>query len=121
MVAVAEECFDKARASVHDVAMSLNDTHVEEYQKLISTGLACLEASLQGGRLSPRQEARMRLRYAAVLLEETENLMEAETALSKGISLCEKVSAASTSQLDKTNRRDSTACLISSIVCSISS
>ncbi|KAM0435282.1 hypothetical protein ACHAPT_003376 [Fusarium lateritium] len=90
MVAVAEECFDKARAAVHDVAMSLNATRIDEYQKLISTGLACLEASLQRGRLSPRQEARMRLRYAAVLLEETENLMEAETSLSKGIPLCEK-------------------------------
>lgn len=91
MVAVAEECFDKARASVHDVAMHLEPTRVDEYQNLITTGLACLEASLQGSRLSPRQEARMRLRYAAVLLEETENLMEAETALTKGITLCDKV------------------------------
>ncbi|KAJ4249442.1 hypothetical protein NW762_012297 [Fusarium torreyae] len=91
MVAVAEECFDKARGSVHDVAMSLNATRVDEYQKLISTGLACLEACLQSNRLSPRQEAKMRLRYATVLLEETENSMEAETAITKGISLCDKV------------------------------
>lgn len=33
----------------------------------------------------------MRLRYAAVLREETENLMEAETALSKGVTICDKV------------------------------
>ncbi|KAK7416563.1 hypothetical protein QQZ08_011961 [Neonectria magnoliae] len=90
MVAVAEECFDKARSSVHDVAMHLEPTRVDEYQNMITTGLACLEASLQTRRLSPRQEARMRLRYAAVLLEETENLMEAETALTKGITLCDK-------------------------------
>ncbi|KAF9766696.1 hypothetical protein IL306_000860 [Fusarium sp. DS 682] len=90
MVAVAEECFDKARGSVHDVAMSLNATRIEEYQKLISTGLACLEACLQSNKLSPRQEAKMRLRYATVVLEETENPMEAETAITKGISLCEK-------------------------------
>ncbi|KAF5023227.1 hypothetical protein F66182_4702, partial [Fusarium sp. NRRL 66182] len=90
MVAVAEECFEKARASVHDVAMSLNATCIDEYQNLISTGLACLEACLQSNRLSPRQEAKMRLRYATLLLEETENPMEAETALTKGISLCEK-------------------------------
>ncbi|KAK2679255.1 Transglutaminase-like [Fusarium oxysporum f. sp. vasinfectum] len=90
MVAVAEECFDKARGSVHDVAMSLNATRIDEYQKLISTGLACLEACLQSNRLSPRQEAKMRLRYATVVLEETENPMEAETAVTKGISLCEK-------------------------------
>lgn len=92
MVAVAEECFDKARGSVHDVAMSLNATRIDEYQKLISTGLACLEACLQSNRLSPRQEAKMRLRYATIVLEETENPMEAETAVTKGISLCEKVS-----------------------------
>ncbi|GKU02989.1 unnamed protein product [Fusarium langsethiae] len=90
MVAVAEECFDKARNSVHDVAMSMNSTRIDEYQKLISTGLACLEACLQSNRLSPRQEAKMRLRYATILLEETENSMEAETAITKGISLCEK-------------------------------
>ncbi|KAF4452669.1 putative SH3-domain protein Cyk3 [Fusarium austroafricanum] len=90
MVAVAEECFDKARGSVHDIAMSLNATRIDEYQKLISTGLACLEACLQSNRLSPRQEAKMRLRYATILLEETENSMEAETAITKGISVCEK-------------------------------
>ena len=32
------------------------------------------------------------LRYASVLVEETTNIEKAETVLSKGISLCEKVS-----------------------------
>lgn len=64
---------------------------VAQYQKLIATGLGCLEAALAGGRLEPRLEAKMRLRYAGVLLEETENMMEAETVLSKGITLCEQV------------------------------
>jgi hypothetical protein len=90
MVAIAEECFDKARGSVHDVAMTLDAEQVDDYQKLISTGLACLEATLQQGRLPPREEARLRLRYAAILHEETEDLMEAETALGKGIALCEQ-------------------------------
>lgn len=93
MVAVAEECLGKARAAAHDIAMSPDDARVDEYQSLITTGLACLEASLQSSRLNPRQEARMRLRYAAVLLEETDNLMEAETALAKGLTLCERVSS----------------------------
>lgn len=34
----------------------------------------------------------MRLRYARTLFEETDNDIEAETALSKGIDLCERVS-----------------------------
>lgn len=91
MVALAEEFVSKARAAAPSVAASLQSDEVEEYQKLIGTGLGCLEAALQSQRLSPRQEARVRLRYAAVLHEETENIMEAETTLSKGITLCDKV------------------------------
>ncbi|PWI69622.1 75k gamma secalin [Purpureocillium lilacinum] len=90
MVAIAEECLDKARASVHDVAMSLHPKRVDEYQKLIATSLSCLEATLQNSRLSPREEARLRLRYAATMQEETDNIMEAETALGKGITICDK-------------------------------
>lgn len=91
MVAIAEECLEKARSAVHDVAMSLHPERVDEYQKLMATSLSCLEATLQNCKLSPREEARVRLRYAATLQEETENLMEAEMALGKGISLCDKV------------------------------
>lgn len=91
MVAIAEECLEKARSSVHDVAMSLDPEKVDEYQKLIATSLSCLEAVMQNNKLAPREEARLRMRYAAILHEETENLMEAETALGKGISLCDKV------------------------------
>ncbi|KAF9881168.1 hypothetical protein CkaCkLH20_01318 [Colletotrichum karsti] len=90
LVHVAEECFEKAKRAVQQVAASLAEEQVREYQKLITTGLACLEAAFQSNRLSPRQEARARLRYASILCEETENLQEAETALSKGITICEK-------------------------------
>lgn len=88
---MSEECFEKARQGVQKVAASLTEEQVREYQKLITTGLACLEAAFQSNRLSPRQEARARLRYASILCDETENLQEAETALSKGITICEKV------------------------------
>ncbi|KAF4120510.1 protein KRI1 [Geosmithia morbida] len=91
MVTLAEEFIEKARAAVPAVAASLQPGQVDEYQKLIGTGLACLEGALQSQGLPPRQEARVRLRYAAVLQEETENIMEAETTLSKGITLCDKV------------------------------
>ncbi|KAF6819757.1 75k gamma secalin [Colletotrichum sojae] len=91
LIHVSEECFEKARRGVQKVAASLTEEQVREYQKLITTGLACLEAAFQSNRLSPRQEARARLRYASILCDETENLQEAETALSKGITICEKV------------------------------
>jgi hypothetical protein len=64
---------------------------LDEYQGLIATGLGCLEVALKKMRLAPRLEARIRLRYAGVLFDETENYMEAETALSHGILLCEQV------------------------------
>lgn len=91
LAAVAEECLGNAHAAVHDVAMSLEAEQVEDYRKLIVTGLTCLEAAFQNNKLAPREEARLRLRYAAVVQEETEDLMEAETVLSKGIALCEQV------------------------------
>ncbi|EGX92384.1 cytokinesis protein Cyk3 [Cordyceps militaris CM01] len=90
MAAVAEECIGKARSQAHDVAMCLDPDDVTEYHRLISTGLSCFEGMLQTTRLTPREEARIRLRYATVLHEETENIMEAETALTKGIALCDK-------------------------------
>ncbi|SPN97602.1 uncharacterized protein DNG_01114 [Cephalotrichum gorgonifer] len=90
LVCVAEECFGKARGSLQDVVSSPSGGAVDEYQKLIATGLACLETALLSSRLTPRQEAKVRLRYASILYEDTESLMEAETALSKGIKLCDK-------------------------------
>lgn len=83
---------DKARSAASAIAAKPQVAQVEEYQKMISTGLACFEAALHGKQLAPRQEARVRLRYAAVLHEETDNIQDAETTLSKGITLCDKVS-----------------------------
>lgn len=91
LVCVAEECFDKARGNLQDVVSSSSGVAVVEYQKLIATGLSCLETVLLSNRLTPRQEAKVRLRYASILYEDTESLMEAETALSKGVKLCDKV------------------------------
>lgn len=39
---------------------------------------------------NPRSEARLRLRYASLLYEETDNEQEAQDVLSKGIALCER-------------------------------
>ncbi len=65
--------------------------NLHEYHKLIATGLRCLQVVLDNTKLAPRLEARVRFRYASILCEETNNVMEAETALTKGITLCERV------------------------------
>lgn len=66
------------------------EVEMEDYHKLIATGLGCLEALLKHFRLSPEREAVVRLRYATVLYEETENTIEAEESLSKGIIICDR-------------------------------
>ncbi|KAJ2993216.1 hypothetical protein NUW58_g1914 [Xylaria curta] len=91
LICTAEEFFTEARRGVRDVAATLDERSVHDYQKLIATGLACLEVAIGGNKLSPRLEALARLRYANILCTETNNVMEAETALTKGITLCERV------------------------------
>lgn len=91
LVCVAEDMFSAARKGVLNVADLLDSKTVQEYQKLIATGLGCLELVLNSNRLAPRLEARLQLRYASILCEETNNVMESETALAKGMALCDKV------------------------------
>ena len=91
LMSLAEEFFDAAHSIAPSVTLSRTGENVEVYEKLISTGLACLDTALSHVRLAPRVEANIRLRYAGVLYEETENFMEAEIALSKGIALCDRV------------------------------
>ncbi len=91
LLTLAEEYFAAAHALGPTVASTMSIEFVNKYQKLIATGLGCLESALKNMKLQPRLEAKVRIRYASVLLEETDNFMEAETALSKGIVLCEQV------------------------------
>lgn len=90
LICMAEEFFTKAQRGVRYVATTLDERRVHEYQKLIATGLACLEVAIGSNKLAPRLEALARLRYANILCAETNNVMEAETALTKGITLCER-------------------------------
>ncbi|RAH80240.1 hypothetical protein BO86DRAFT_449185 [Aspergillus japonicus CBS 114.51] len=90
LLAMADEYLDAAHSHGTMVALLRREIDMEEYYKLVATGLGCLEAVLKNWRLQPRVEALVRLRYARILFEETDNDFEAETALSKGIDLCER-------------------------------
>ncbi|RHZ52647.1 hypothetical protein CDV55_103004 [Aspergillus turcosus] len=90
LLSLADEYLKAAYGQGTMVALSRREMDIEEYYKLVATGLGCLEAVLKNWRLQPRMEALVRLRYARILFEETENDLEAETALSKGIDLCER-------------------------------
>lgn len=57
----------------------------------MAAGIGCLKSVLKNFRQSdPRKEARIRLRLASLLHEETEDAEEAEEILGKGIALCER-------------------------------
>ena len=103
LLSLADEYLNAAHQHGTMTALTARQGDVEEYYKLIATGLGCLEAVLkvsltqntlwrfvsdrhQNWRLQPRKEALVRLRYARTLFEETDNDLEAETALSKGVS-----------------------------------
>ncbi|KAJ5166349.1 uncharacterized protein N7482_005130 [Penicillium canariense] len=90
LLSLADEYLNAAHRHGTKTALATSQADVEEYYKLVSTGLGCLEAVLKNWRLQPRKEALVRLRYARTLFEETDNDLEAETALSKGIDLCER-------------------------------
>lgn len=90
LLSLAEEYFSAAYGygSMADIAR--RETEMGSYYKMMATGLGCLEAVLKHFKMQPEREATVRLRYATILFEETENTMEAEEALGKGIVLCDR-------------------------------
>ncbi|KAH8846793.1 hypothetical protein MCOR02_011541 [Pyricularia oryzae] len=90
LIHVAEECLGKAQAAAPRLVNSCSEEGLAEYHKMVATGLTCLDRAIASGKLSGRVEAKARLRYAGIVLEETEDLMYAETMLSQGIALAEK-------------------------------
>lgn len=90
LLSMADEYFAAAYGRGSSTDIIRREAETQEYYKLIATGLGCLEALLKHYKLAPEREAIVRLRYATVLYEETENTMEAEEALSKGILICDR-------------------------------
>ncbi|CAK7202335.1 hypothetical protein SEUCBS139899_005058 [Sporothrix eucalyptigena] len=90
LVCVADECLAKAQAAAPALAKSRNEDRLREYYKLLATGLGCLDTAVRTFKFPPRIEVKIKIRYASILSVETENLMEAETALQSAIATCEK-------------------------------
>jgi hypothetical protein len=51
--------------------------------------MGCMDAVLKKFNMLPRDEAKLRLRYATLLVEETDNTTEIDEVLSKGVGLHE--------------------------------
>ncbi|MCJ1311612.1 hypothetical protein MMC25_005285 [Agyrium rufum] len=91
LLSLAEEYISAANAKNEALQNLLDEPqHRAEYFQLIASALACLEAVLKKFRLDAVTEANTRLRYASLLLQETENYYDAEEILNKGIALCDQ-------------------------------
>ena len=68
-----------------------SDEQRDVYLRLVSMGMACLQSLLDNYRQTDaRREARIRLRLATLMVDETDNDEQIEEIVSKGVSLCER-------------------------------
>jgi hypothetical protein len=88
LLSAADEYIAAARGIGARMVRNQREADVLQYQKLMATGLGCMDTVLRDFNLLPRDEARLRLRYASLLVEETENTAEIDEVLSKQMSLC---------------------------------
>ncbi|KAJ4335964.1 hypothetical protein N0V95_008743 [Ascochyta clinopodiicola] len=87
LLSAADEYIAAARGMGSAIARQKNDGDIQQYYKLMSTAMGCMDTVLRNYNMQPRDEAKLRLRYASLLIEETDNT-EIDEILSKGISLC---------------------------------
>ncbi|QDS77045.1 hypothetical protein FKW77_006753 [Venturia effusa] len=90
LLALADEYISAAHGMASRVAFHNREEEVDEYHRLIATGLGCMESALLNFRLLPRDEALLTLQYANLLFSETLNYDLAEEKLSKAIALCDR-------------------------------
>lgn len=92
LLALSDEYVGAAYAMGGSLASAVDGSEdLEHYHGLMSMGMACLESVLKNYRQpDARREARIRLRLATLMHDETENTMECEEVLSKGIQVCER-------------------------------
>lgn len=88
LLSAADEYINAARAIGASIARDHNENTLAQYRKLMSTGMGCMHAVLRDFSMAPRDEAKLRLRYASLLIEETDNTTEIDEVISKQIALC---------------------------------
>ncbi|KAK7185348.1 hypothetical protein DPSP01_011113 [Paraphaeosphaeria sporulosa] len=90
ILSAAEEYIGAARSLGSTVAMTLKPADLDQYYRLMATAMGCMETVLKKYNQTPRDEAILRLRYASLLVEETDNTQDIEEILAKGITLCNR-------------------------------
>ena len=90
LLSLAEDYISAAYQSSAQLHENADELGLRAYYKAIATALGCFETVISRCFLKPEQEATIRLRYASILYQETDNDMEAEEALSKGITIADR-------------------------------
>ncbi|KAF2155872.1 hypothetical protein K461DRAFT_290851 [Myriangium duriaei CBS 260.36] len=91
LLSLADQYISAARSMSSDLTRSRLSTDLSKYHELMTSGLTCLDSAVNNWKISdPRGEAHLRLQYATLLLEETDNDDTALAVLSKGITVCER-------------------------------
>ena len=85
ILSAADEYISAARSLGSTAAMTLRPADLDQYYKLMATGMGCMETVLKKYNQTPRDEAILRLRYASLLVEETDNTQDIEETLAKGV------------------------------------
>ncbi|KNG51145.1 cohesin loading factor [Stemphylium lycopersici] len=93
LLTAADEYIAAARGMGSLFSRERKEADMRQYYKLMSTAMGCMDTVLRDFNMPPRDEAKLRLRYASLMIEETD--IEAtdissriEEVLSKQISLC---------------------------------
>lgn len=92
LLELSDEYISAAYSMSADLSsLDVSQSHLDQYYAMLSTGMGCLESVLKNHHiLDPRKEARIRLRLASLLHDETENEPQAVEVLTKGLSICER-------------------------------
>lgn len=91
LLALADEYISKAHGMTTLLVQTMQDADIEQYHKLIASGLGCMEAVLRNFKFpDPRIEARLVQRFTMLLFNETENEELAHEFLSRTVRLCER-------------------------------
>ncbi|KAF1966433.1 hypothetical protein BU23DRAFT_560246 [Bimuria novae-zelandiae CBS 107.79] len=90
ILSAADEYIAAARSLGSVASLTLKPADLDQYYKLMATAMGCMETVLKKYNQTPRDEAVLRLRYASLLIEETDNTQDIEETLAKGITLCNR-------------------------------
>lgn len=88
LLSAADEYVAAARGMGSLIIRDRKEADLRQYYKLMSTAMGCMDAVLKDFSMLPRDEAKLRLRYATLLVEETDNTTDIDAVISKQISLC---------------------------------